>query len=66
MVWQNTIGGASDDKVYSIIELSGGGFMAGGSSASGIGGDKSESCLGESDFWVVKLNTSGGLIWQKQ
>ena len=65
VVWQNTIGGASDDKVYSIIELSGGGFMAGGSSASGIGGDKSESCLGESDFWVVKLNTSGGLIWQK-
>ncbi|MEI2674910.1 MAG: hypothetical protein V9F05_12790 [Chitinophagaceae bacterium] len=32
---------------------------------SGISGDKTEAGFGESDYWIVKLDAAGLLIWDK-
>jgi len=62
--WQNTIGGSNFDELYSIDQTTDGGFILGGYSSSGISGDKTEPGLGSTDFWVVKLNSSGAIQWQ--
>src|SRR6185436_1320229 len=63
--WQNTIGGSSWDQLYSIQQTSDSGYILGGISKSNISGDKSQNCLGGSDYWIVKTNVSGVLQWQK-
>lgn len=62
--WQNTIGGASNDQLYSISETNDGGFIIGGRSASNISGDKTENSIGTQDYWVLKLNSVGIIQWQ--
>ncbi|MBK6484946.1 MAG: T9SS type A sorting domain-containing protein [Chitinophagaceae bacterium] len=62
--WQNTIGGSSDDQLYSIQQTSYGGYILVGLSESGIGGDKTEECYGPYDYWVVKLDATGAIEWQ--
>jgi hypothetical protein len=62
--WQNTIGGSSDDLLFSIQQTTDGGYILGGYSGSGISGDKTEASLGDYDYWVVKLNGSGAIEWQ--
>ncbi len=61
--WQNTIGGDVGD-ILSITQTSDGGFIIGGSSNSGISGDKSESCFGNNDYWVLKVDSIGNILWQ--
>lgn len=63
--WQKTIGGNLTDDLRSIQQTSDGGYILGGSSFSAISGEKTESSLGGRDYWVVKLNTSGTILWQK-
>ncbi len=62
--WQNTIGGSSTDNLKSIIQTFDGGFVFGGYSYSGISGDKTESCIGNSNGWVIKTNAMGNILWQ--
>ncbi len=62
--WQNTIGGSADDFLYSVLPTPDGGYICGGRSMSGISGDKTEVSNGVSDFWVVKLNATGDILWQ--
>ena len=62
--WQNTIGGSSDDALFSVIQATDNGYMLGGYSASGISGDKTEASLGGTDYWVVKLDATGNIEWQ--
>lgn len=64
ITWQNTIGGGDMDALSDVIQTSDGGYLIGGYSSSGIGGDKSEANLGSDDYWVVKLNPSGNISWQ--
>jgi len=63
--WQNTIGGSSNDNFWCLGEAIGGGYYCGGRSTSGISGDKTESCRGSSDYWIVKTDASGNIQWQK-
>ena len=62
--WQNTIGGSSDDYLTSIVQTPDGGFLLGGSSHSGISGDKTEAVLGFDDYWLVKTDNMGNIVWQ--
>jgi len=64
IVWQNTIGGSSSDVLYSIQQTADGGFILGGWTDSGISGDKTEASHGDTDYWVVKLDTAGNIAWQ--
>jgi hypothetical protein len=63
--WQNTIGGSGEDVLNSIKQCSDGGYIAGGFSYSGISGDKTENSQGMQDYWVVRLNPLGNIVWQK-
>ena len=63
--WQNTIGGNNDDAVTSIRQTMDGGYIVAGTSKSNVTGDKTSPCRGMDDFWVIKLNTSGAITWQK-
>lgn len=64
IVWQNTIGGSGTDQLLSIQQTTDGGYILGGSSDSGISGEKTEASQGGEDYWLVKLNGSGTVIWQ--
>ncbi|MBU0529654.1 T9SS type A sorting domain-containing protein [bacterium] len=65
MQWQNTIGASSTNEMYSIQQTTDGGYILGGYSNSGVSGDKTETCRGEEDYWVVKLDKWGNVYWQK-
>jgi hypothetical protein len=62
--WQNTIGGTSDDYLKDLCQDVDGGYILGGSSSSGISGDKTEDVMGEDDYWIVKLDSLGNIVWQ--
>ncbi len=62
--WQNTIGGNDFDYLSSVIQTTDGGYLLGGYSHSGITVDKTEAGQGSSDYWVVKLDGSGNILWQ--
>ena len=64
VVWQNAYGAVGDDVLGAIRQTSDGGYIAGGYSNSGISGDKSEACLGNYDYWVLKLSSTGIVQWQ--
>ncbi|MBN1322678.1 MAG: hypothetical protein JW986_01575, partial [Methanotrichaceae archaeon] len=61
--WQRCLGGSSDDYVNSIQPTPDGGYiMAGGTYSND--GDVSGN-HGGNDIWMVKLDQSGNLLWQK-
>src|SRR5256885_327527 len=51
--WDKDFGGTVDDKLYSLQQTSDGGYILGGFSHSGIGGDKTEASIGGLDYWIV-------------
>ncbi|HYV94895.1 MAG TPA: T9SS type A sorting domain-containing protein [Chitinophagales bacterium] len=63
IVWQKSLGGTSDDRAYSIQLTSDGGFIIAGSPVSN-NGDVSGN-HGFLDYWLIRLDTNGNLIWQK-
>ncbi len=63
--WQNTIGGSSLDHFSSIQQTTDGGYILGGWSKSNTSGDKTENCLGDIDYWIVKVDSIGNIQWQK-
>lgn len=62
--WQNTIGGDATDFLYSTSQTSDGGYILGGYSNSSISGDKTEANIGDLDYWIIKLNSTGIIEWQ--
>ncbi len=65
IVWENTVGGNYIDQLESIIETFDGGFIATGSSGSDAGFDKSEDLIGGFDYWIVKINGDGDVVWDR-
>ena len=75
IVWQNSFGGIYNDELRSIALTQDGGYILGGSSNSPASpspskggesyGNKTESCLGQADYWIVKLDDKGKEQWQK-
>ena len=63
--WDKTFGGTLHDNLYSIKQTNDGGYILGGTSRSGISGDKSVQSKGEDDFWVIKTDASGNKLWDK-
>ncbi|MFI5171104.1 MAG: T9SS type A sorting domain-containing protein [Chitinophagales bacterium] len=62
--WQNDIGGSDFDYLETIQETADGGYIVGGNSSSGISGDKTEACVGNPDYWILKLDATGAIVWQ--
>jgi hypothetical protein len=61
--WQKSFGGSDQDFGYSIEETSDGGFILAGTSNSSNGDVTGNH--GNLDYWVVKLDLIGNLVWQK-
>jgi len=61
--WQKSLGGSDEERVHSISQTADGGFIVAGYSESNDG-DVSGNHGGR-DYWVVKLNSSGNIQWQK-
>ena len=66
-IWDKTIGGQGDDYAFSVCSMPGlnNGYIVGGFSFSGIGGNKSEANRGQDDFWAVRISALGNIVWDK-
>lgn len=61
--WQRSLGGSRHDKAYSIQQTIDGGYIVAGCSES-IDYDVTGN-HGEVDYWIVKLNATGVLEWER-
>ncbi|HEX8532156.1 MAG TPA: GEVED domain-containing protein, partial [Cytophagales bacterium] len=64
--WNKRFGGTGADSFSKVIRTADGGYLLGGYSASGTGGDKSESSRGGIDMWIVKTDAAGNKLWDKR
>ncbi|MBI4721892.1 MAG: hypothetical protein HY769_02660 [Candidatus Stahlbacteria bacterium] len=55
--WAKAYGGTGDDQVYSIQQISDGGYIVAGSTTS-FG-------AGKEDFLIIKLDNTGNIFWTK-
>ncbi len=55
--WARTYGGSLDDEALSVQQTSDNGYI--------VAGYTNSFGAGNSDFWVLKLNSAGGITWQK-
>ncbi len=65
-LWDKRYGGPSDDYLQCMLALPGGGFLLGGHSFSGAGGDKTEPSRGGYDYWLLEVDASGNKVWDKR
>lgn len=65
ILWQKTFGGSGDDQLFTTLQTPDGGYLLGGNSSSGISGERTEASQGSFDYWILKLNSSGNIQWQK-
>jgi gliding motility-associated-like protein len=65
VLWQRDYGGNQSERLWAMIPTRDGGFLAGGYSFSGIGGDKSEANRGDKDVWILKIDAQGQPQWDK-
>ncbi len=63
LVWQKALGGSGDDRGYAVAPTSDGGYIVAGATNSTDG--NVTGLKGLYDFWVVKLNSTGTITWQK-
>lgn len=61
--WDARYGGTSVDQLTCLQQTKDGGYILGGISFSGAGGDKSQANRGNSDYWVVKISGNGIKQW---
>lgn len=62
--WQQSMGGDETDQITAVIQTEDQGFLCAGDSRSGKTGNKTEASMGDRDFWLVKLDASGQILWQ--
>jgi hypothetical protein len=63
IIWQKSLGGSSYDYAHSIQQIADGGYIVAGRSKSNNGDITGNN--GGYDFWIVNLDASGNITWQK-
>ncbi|TGN21944.1 T9SS type A sorting domain-containing protein [Empedobacter tilapiae] len=63
--WQKTLGGTGNDFLRQVIRTHDGGYLLAGESNSGKSFDKSEIGFGGFDYWLIKLDSKGNIVWEK-
>lgn len=64
--WEEILGGSIGDWATDVQQTSDGGFIVAGYSASNDGDvTGNHGPPGYTDYWVVKLNSVGSILWQK-
>jgi hypothetical protein len=64
-LWDRSFGGTGDDMLFKLEQTSDGGFILGGTSTSGADGNKTSPRFGGEDFWIVRLDQNGNLLWDR-
>jgi hypothetical protein len=65
-LWDKTYGGPGIDHLFAGVRTADGGFIFGGPTNSGAGGDKTDPFKGgNSDYWIVKMDQFGNKQWDK-
>jgi hypothetical protein len=62
--WDHRFGGSGLDSLVSVRRTPDGGYLLAGSTTSPADGDLTEPSRGGADYWLVKVNSVGGLQWQ--
>ncbi len=63
--WDKDFGGTDYDNLNCLIQTTDGGYLLGGYSYSGVSGDKTQATWGNVDYWIVKTDSVGNKIWDK-
>lgn len=63
LLWQKCLGGSEDDAAWSIQQTTDDGYIVAGMTRSNDGDVSGNN--GSADFWVVKLDSAGNILWQK-
>ncbi len=63
--WDKTYGGDNQEWFERIVPTSDGGYIMGGWTLSGISGDKTEASRGLNDYWIIKIDATGNIQWQR-
>ncbi|NQX76411.1 hypothetical protein [Gilvibacter sp.] len=63
LIWRRFFGGTNNDRSYQVLQTQDGGFLMTGASES----DDFDvtNPKGSYDYWAVKINDSGDLVWEK-
>ncbi|AXT57259.1 hypothetical protein D1815_16460 [Aquimarina sp. AD1] len=62
--WSKTFGGSNEDSAVSVVETLDGGYAIAGFTQS-LDGDIIDKTATDSDYWLLKLNQNGDLLWSK-
>ena len=62
LLWRRFFGGTNNDRSYSVLQTTDGGFLMTGSSESDDFDVSNPN--GSYDFWAVRINDSGDLLWE--
>ena len=65
ITWNKLLGGDGTDEARSIQQTPDGGYIVAGYSTSSANGDVTEANHGSYDYWIVKLDVSGNIEWNK-
>jgi hypothetical protein len=64
--WDHRFGGSGLDSLVSVRRTPDGGYLLAGSTTSPADGDLTEPGRGGADYWLVKVNSTGILQWQRR
>lgn len=64
IIWEKNYGGHENEYANSIKQTVDGGFIVAGNSESNGSGDV-ENNNGGSDYWIIKIDEEGEILWQK-
>jgi hypothetical protein len=65
MEWNQTYGGSEEEIAFSLVETSDGGFALAGKKFDYIRVEENDSLTFKGDFWLVKTDFNGNMLWNK-
>lgn len=65
ILWQKCLGSTGSDEANDIIQTKDSGYVIAGMTDSNDGDVSGNHKIQFLDYWIVKLNSSGNIVWQK-